>query len=238
MASKTILRKAAQFAAAGAGVGMGLYAAHAGMTWLNYGRARRTAADEDAPLDRVFPEYEIVERHSVRVRASPEITFAAAQEIDLEWSPAIRAIFAARELLFGTDPESRILPKAMLAQMKARGWGTLAEIPGREIVMGGFTQPWLANVAIRALPPEEFVNFREPGYVKIAWTLRVDPAIGGSIFRTETRAVATSPEARAKFRRYWSLVSPGIVLIRKITLRLVKKEAERRARDAAPAVHL
>jgi len=31
-------------------------------------------------------------------------------------------------------------------------------------------------------------------------------------------------------RRYWSLVSPGIIIIRAVTLQPVKREAERRAR--------
>jgi len=67
--------------------------------------------------------------------------------------------------------------------------------------------------------------------VKIVWTLRVDPAgAAGSIFRTETRAATTSPAARLKFRRYWSLVSPGVIWIRRVSLGLVKTEAERRAR--------
>ena len=81
------------------------------------------------------------------------------------------------------------------------------------------------------------MSFNEPGYVKIAWTLRVDPIdAGSSIFRTETRAIATDRAARAKFRRYWSFLSPGIVLIRRLSLPLVKKEAERRAGDARPAI--
>jgi hypothetical protein len=42
----------------------------------------------------------------------------------------------------------------------------------------------------------------------------------------------TDPSARAKFRRYWVMVSPGVLLIRREMLRLVKREAERRARDA------
>jgi len=68
--------------------------------------------------------------------------------------------------------------------------------------------------------------------VKIVWTLRAD-AIGAnaSIFRTETRAVATDPAARAKFRRYWSFLSPGIILIRWASLGPVKREAERRYRS-------
>ena len=94
----------------------------------------------------------------------------------------------------------------------ALGWGVLAEIPGREIVVGAVTRPWMAQVVFRALPPDEFARFHEPGYVKIVWTLRADP-IGAdeSVFRTETRAAATDPSARIKFRRYWSFFSPGIV---------------------------
>ena len=54
------------------------------------------------------------------------------------------------------------------------------------------------------------------------------------MFRTETRAVATDAAARAKFRRYWSFLSPGIVLIRWLMLGPVKAEAERRAGAATP----
>jgi hypothetical protein len=98
--------------------------------------------------------------------------------------------------------------------------------------MGAVTQPWVADVVFRPLPPEEFVRFSEPGFVKIVWMIRADP-LGDdhSIFRTETRAVATDPLARARFRRYWSLASPGIVLIRWLMLNPVKTAAERQARE-------
>ena len=92
------------------------------------------------------------------------------------------------------------------------------------------TQPWKANVTFQGLSPDEFAAFNEPGYVKIAWTLRADPITPTeSVFRTETRAIATDAAARAKFRRYWSLLSPGIIAIRSLTLQPVKAEAERRA---------
>lgn len=38
------------------------------------------------------------------------------------------------------------------------------------------------------------------------------------------------PPTRAKFRRYWSLASPGIILTRRLMLRPVKPEAETQAR--------
>ena len=110
------------------------------------------------------------------------------------------------------------------------GWGVLAEVPGREIVVGAVTKPWEPNVVFRALPPEQFASFNEPGFVKIAWTLRADPVdAGSSVFRTETRTMTTDRVARAKFRRYWSFVSPGVVLIRRLSLLPLKREAERRA---------
>jgi hypothetical protein len=97
--------------------------------------------------------------------------------------------------------------------------------------MGAVTKPWEANVRFHSLPPDQFLAFGEPGYVKIVWTIRADP-IGetDSIFRTETRAIATDRTSRARFRRYWAFLSPGIIVIRWAVLGLVKNEAERRAR--------
>ena len=71
----------------------------------------------------------------------------------------------------------------------------------------------------------------EPGYAKIVWTLRADPINATeSVARTETRVTTTDQAARKAFRRYWSLVSPGVEVIRWVSLRLVKREAEGRIR--------
>ena len=94
--------------------------------------------------------------------------------------------------------------------MRDIGWGVLAERPGRQILVGAVTQPWKPDVVFQALPPDEFAAFNEPGYVKIAWTLRADPIDADhALFVTETRAVATDPEARAKVRWYWSFFCQG-----------------------------
>jgi hypothetical protein len=88
----------------------------------------------------------------------------------------------------------------------------------------------------RALPPGEVAAFSEPGFVKIAWTLRADPVDDDtSIFRPETRAVATDATARARVRRYWAFASPGIALFRRLSLRPLKLDAERRAQMAKAA---
>jgi hypothetical protein len=120
-------------------------------------------------------------------------------------------------------------PQPLIDEVLALGWGVLAEDPGHEIVLGAVTQPWEADVRFRALPPDEFAGFNEPGYAKIAWTVRVE-ALGPatSRFFTETRVATTSADARSRFRRYWVMVSPGVQLIRRESLRLVRADAERR----------
>ena len=207
-----------------------VYAAYVGVTRARYGHPHSsTHEDADPLLDRFMPAYEIAERHQIRVRAPAETTFAAACRVDLQASPIVRAIFKARELLLGSRPDASMRPVGVLAATKSMGWGVLAEVPGREVVMGAVTKPWEADVVFRGLTPEEFAAFREPGYVKIAWTLRADPVTPvESIFRSETRAVATDAAARARFRRYWSLLSPGIIVIRWLMLGPVKAAAEGR----------
>jgi hypothetical protein len=228
-------RSGARWLAAGVGFAAASYATYVAVTWYRYGHGAQPGHPEDGDslLDHFISTYEVVERHHVRIVAPAEITFSAACNMNLQQSSVVRAIFKGRELILGSELEERPSPLGLVAQAKVWGWGVLAEEPGREIVFGAATQPWLANPVFRALPPDEFKTFHEPGYVKIAWTLRADPIDATtSVFRTETRVAATDPTSRAKFRRYWAFLSPGIILIRWISLGPLKAEAERRARQA------
>jgi len=231
-ATTRMARAAARAAVAVTATAAAGYAAYAAVTWFRYGRAANGVdpRESDKLLDRFIPTYDVVERHRIRVAAPAEITMAAAREQDLLRVPLIRAIFRAREIAMGAAPGGPP-PRGLLAATQALGWGVLADVLGREIVVGAITRPWEANVTFQALPPEEFAAFAQPGFVKIVWTLRADPLDREtSIFRTETRAVATDAEARANFRAYWAFASPGIALIRRLSLPPLKREAERRAR--------
>ena len=127
-------------------------------------------------------------------------------------------------------------PRGLLRDVQSIGWRVLADVPDREIVLGAVTRPWEPNPVFVGMDAEAFTASQEPGTVKIAWTLRADDdGDGGSTFRTETRAVAADDEARARFRPYWSLVSPGVFLIRRLSLAPIKAAAERRARETNAA---
>jgi hypothetical protein len=204
------------------------YATRAGVMWWRYGRISTPRADErDELLDEFMPKYEVVERHQARIAAPADFTLAAAKRQDLLGLPLVRLIFRTREVVLGAVPSERPQPRELLAAVQALGWGVLAERAGREIVMGAVTKPWEPNVTFRAVPSGDFATFSEPGFVKIAWTLRADPIDARtSLFRTETRAIATDASARAQFRRYWAFASPGISLIRWLSLRPLKRAAE------------
>ena len=214
------------------------YFAYVCVTWLTYGHPQAaTGLDAEGQLDNFMPVYDVAGSQHVRVAAPAEITFSAACKMNPEQSATVRAIFKTRALLLGGEwqPESA-QPEGIVEQAKLWGWGILAEDPGREIVFGAVTQPWVPNPVFQALPPAAFARFRDPGYIKIAWTLRVDPADSThSVARTETRVATTDPVSRAKFRRYWAFFSPGMFLIRWVSLRLMRAGAERTAHQSITA---
>lgn len=212
------------------------YAAASALLWARYGHPPPASEDEEDPmLDRFMPTYEIVERHHTTIEAPVGITLAAASEQDLMSNPVIRTIFLTRALVLGSTPEVRPLPHQLLPLVRSIGWRVLAENGDREIIVGAVTQPWEADVTFHGLNPDAFAAFHDPGFVKIAWSLRADPlGPDRSVFRTETRAIATDPDSRAKFRRYWAFVAPGIWLIRRASLRPLKLNAEHRARRQKP----
>jgi hypothetical protein len=231
MSPVSLLRSAAAAAGAGA-LGFGAYAT---LAWARYGHVDPQRHPADGLLDRFLPDPEVDEYHHITVQAPAAITLAAAKETDLQSAPVANAIFRLRSvpaLLRG----ERFRPHAsrgIVEETLSLGWGVLAEEPDREIVIGAYTQPWHEQVTFYALPPEEFAKFNEPGYVKIAWTLRAEPlGANRSLMVTRTRVVATDPNSRRKFRRYWAAMSAGIILIRYAGLPRVRHEAERRAAAA------
>ncbi len=231
---RTRAQRTAHLVGVGAGTAALMGIAYAGAKWLRYGKA---PGDEppDPLLDRFMPVYEVREVHQTRIDAPPWVTYAVAEALDFQESTLVKAIFKGRELVMRAKPQPR-KPQSFLSEVRSLGWRMLDEEPGHHLVMGAVTQPWKADVKFRGLEPEEFAAFNEPGFAKIVWTIAAEPnGASGSTFRTETRVITTDADARRRFRRYWTMVSPGVVLIRHEMLRLVRQKAERRIRTLQPA---
>lgn len=227
MEKRCSLPSSAKLAAGGVAIGVAAYGAYVASSWARYGKPNTTPKHPDSLLDRFMPEYEVVERREIDIDASADTTFEVACRSNLGESAIITALFGMRELIFGHPPNVPVLPDALADKMKTIGWTVLADVPGHEIIFGTATQPWKREVGFRPIPPDQFAAFDEPGYVKIAWTIRTDP-VGplACVARTETRVSTTDAASRARFRWYWSFLSPGIKLIRVVLLRQIKAAAE------------
>lgn len=177
-------------------------------------------------IDRFIPTADVRERHETIVRAPAGLVFDVAENFAMESLPLVRAIFWLRSKLMRSSSRSPARPLAM-KELTSLGWGVLSRTPGRELVAGAVTQPWRGDVTFRAVAPERFAEFAEPDLVKIVWTLEAEP-LGPALtrFRSQTRVLATDDAARRKFRRYWRFVGVGIVAIRWLVGRAVRREAE------------
>jgi hypothetical protein len=190
-----------------------------------------------AVLERFMPYADERKRHEITIRAPARLVLEVARHVDMQSIRIVRALFWLRAKLLGARmPAAARRPTGLVADMLVLGWGCLADEPGHVFVAGAACQPWLADVVFSPIALEQFAAYAEPDQVKIAWTLEAE-ALGPALtrFATETRVVATDAQARAKFRRYWRVFGIGIVMIRRLLLPVIRRQAERQWRSADPS---
>jgi len=180
-------------------------------------------------LDGFIPDPAMRHRHQTAVHAPAAFVLESARTFDLRSAPLVRAIFRLRAMILGAKASGTDWSRGFVEELLRMGWGILAEEKDRWIVAGTVCQPWQADVVMRPIPPDQFAAYSEPGQVKIIWTLEADPLDDARCrFSTETRAVGTDADARARFRRYYRRLGVGMLLIRWLLLPAVRREAERR----------
>jgi hypothetical protein len=179
-------------------------------------------------LDRFVPSPDAGRRHEITIRAPAEFVLEIARNFDLHSIRMVRALFWLRGKLLGARMPAVRLCRGLVSETLGLGWICLAEEPGHFFVAGAACQPWQADVAFSGIAPEQFVTYAAPDQVKIVWTLEAE-ALGPVLtrFATETRVVATDDQARTKFWRYWRKFGIGIVLIRRLLLPALRRQAER-----------
>jgi hypothetical protein len=190
-------------------------------------------------LDAVLPDYDVSKRHRVAIRASGERVFEELLRYDFRGSRVTQVLMALRGY-GGRARRAETGTHGTLSESLARfGFTPLAEAPGEELVFGLVGQFWRPSGGLRAVSASEFAAFREPGFAKAAWNLRVGSGLhlphGGSGLHlphcelsTETRVACYGNAARRKFLLYWRVVEPFSGLIRWSLLRGVRRAAEAR----------
>ena len=135
-------------------------------------------------LDAVLPEYDVAKRHRVVIRASPARVFDEVLRYDFRASRVTQMLMALRGYGRRVRRAERDVSETLSDSLTRFGFTPLAEAPGEELVFGLVGQFWRPSGGLRAVSAGEFAAFREPGFAKAAWNLRVGSGLhlphGGS----------------------------------------------------------
>jgi hypothetical protein len=186
-------------------------------------------------LDSFLPQPHLRERERVAVVADPPKAWDTIRHLDAYRLGFTRALFALRQLpdvladrLATTTTEPG--PHHTLDDFTQKGadFQMLKEEPGHGFVVGAVGRFWQPHLEFQHLAPgDSFAGFDVPGFGKIVWGLSVEKRrSGGSWVTFELRVGTTDPASEAAFDRYWALIAPFSLAIRKAVLGLVEKELD------------
>lgn len=184
-------------------------------------------------LDEFFPEYDVRERHSRQIAASPERVFAALRTANLAGGFTTRVLFALRGLpaflhamVHGKIPR---LGRGVLRleDFERAGFAVLAERPNDELLIGLQGRFWRPRGDLEII---DAATARQPipiGRARAGWNfqLRQLPA-GRTELVTETRVRCGDRPTWRRFRWYWALIRLGSGLIRRAMLASIQRDAE------------
>jgi hypothetical protein len=182
-------------------------------------------------LDDVLPRFDVHEVHETWVPAPNDVVYAAVKEVtarEVRLLMPLEVLRGLPRLLTGRRPFTPSVAAPLLETFTA-GVVPLGERPGTEIVAGAIGRFWrfLGNDPALIHSRAEFLAFDEQGYTKAAVAFTVSRERDGSRVVTETRVLATSPDAKRVFRRYWLLIGPASRVIRRSWLAAIRRRATR-----------
>ncbi len=194
-------------------------------------------------MDAYLPEYDVRERHTTRVHASMEDTYAAIREADLARSTLVKALLSMRALPGAlrhgrrglTELRRQGVNRVTLASFEARGFRILEESPPSELVIGLEGKFWLPTGDIDTPPAEAFRSAAPAaGCARAVWNFTVVTTSHSAVeLATETRVLCADAATRRRFLPYWYLIRAGSGLIRHAMLRAIRSTAEQRANPEA-----
>ncbi|HVG20210.1 MAG TPA: hypothetical protein VNI02_14265 [Blastocatellia bacterium] len=187
-------------------------------------------------IDDYLSSYDVSAKYGADVRAPADHVYEAVRGMDLSGSSVIRLLFRLREFpaIFKSRKSQRALGLT-LDNLLRSGFILLGEDPPREILLGVVGQFWTSSGCIQKLDANGFRTFDEKGYAKAAWNFSVsERGPGVCALATETRVRCLDEGSLRRFRLYWTLVGPFSGVIRKETLRVVRRQAEASCRPYQP----
>lgn len=190
-----------------------------------------TIAKRTSLLDEAMPEYEFVEYHQMRVRAPLPEAYSAMRAVTPDELAAYTTLMKVRNAAFGRRWSKPPGPSPAIIDIfsdPASGYMQIAQNE-REMVFGGLGRVRATKGEAPILsPPAAFASFHEPGFVKVAFNLKVDDAGNGwTTISTETRLHALDAGSLRATAVYWRLIYPGSGMLRTMWLQAARSRAEK-----------
>lgn len=182
-------------------------------------------------LDQLAPNWDVRSHHTLWIAAEPHHVYLTARRYDLGGSWLVRALMTVRAAPAAV---------AMLFRRRQRhapcgdgrqsicgaSFTLLAEVPGREFVLGLMGRFWTVTGGLVAADAEQFRQPAPSGQAQAFWSFHVVPCHGGTQLYTETRVRCGDDVSRRHFTRYWTVVRLGSHVIRRSILRQIRRLAE------------
>ena len=181
-------------------------------------------------LDRVVPTPALREIDEVDLAVPIARAWDLLRHGDIGGSPLVHALFALRTLPDRLAARQASAPELRIDGMKSTpdqpGFQVLVDEIGHEVVVGAIGKVWHLEIPfVHVADADHFRAFSAPGFVKVAWAIRISP-LGEHDTHVvlELRVDATDAGSWAKFRRYFAAIGPGSRFIRRSILSSLARE--------------
>ena len=184
-------------------------------------------------LSQLMPSFTLRETDHVSVAPGPDQAWPRARGLDVARIPFVRALFELRIVPERVAAFARGKPQPAVASVgieaiehtKGPGFRILGEEPGREVVAGAVGRFWKPHIEWADVEPAGFRDFSQPGWGRVAWSIRVDPRqAGGSWVTFEVRVGATDAVSFERFRPYWAVIGRFSRAIRRAGLHRLRRQ--------------
>ena len=201
-------------------------------------------------IDDALPDFDATIVEHLVIDAPCDVVYRTTREmnfLDIH-SPTVDTLMFVRGLpgqvlgRLGRRPQPPPPPTMRLADMLdgvaesdggLEGWLALGEVPGREIAFGAIGKVWQPDIDWKSVAAEEFADFAEPDYAKIAAEFSIRPyGPHRALLSYEARTAGTDAEASGRFLRYWWLVRPFVRIVMRAAVLTVRDLAESESRGA------
>jgi hypothetical protein len=190
-------------------------------------------------LQRLIPGPHLTETDHIDVAAPAAEVWHRVRHGEVAHSLTVRALFRLRTVasLHAGEASPTVRIESLRSSPEHPGFQVLVDEPPLEVAVGAIGKVWQLDIPFVHVEDERaFAAFEEPGFIKVAWAIRVRPrSAQTSHVEIEVRVAATDVAAWRKFRRYFRVIGPFSRFIRRSLLRALARHAADHDRSAPRA---